>query len=48
MFSPEFMKFLINYQKEEFTPEPSKKAVYFRRPRRGSKKLAAVYIPVIK
>ena len=48
MFSPEFMKYLINYQKDEFTPEPTKKEVYFKPPRRGRKRLATVILPVIK
>lgn len=30
MFSPEFMKYLINYQKSEFTPEETKKEIKFR------------------
>ncbi len=29
MFSPEFMKFLINYQKPEYTPIPDKKEIKF-------------------
>ena len=45
MFSPEFMKFLINYQKEEFTPEPAQKVIYLKKPRRGKKIFAEV--PVI-
>lgn len=48
MFSPEFMKFLINYQKDEFTPEQTKKEVYFKTPRRGTKKLAKVTVTVNK
>ncbi len=46
MFSPEFMKFLINYQKSEFTPEPTKKEVYFK-PKRGRKVLADVVLTVL-
>ncbi len=46
MYSPEFMKFLINYQKEEFTPEPTKKEVYFKTPKRGTKKTVKVVLPV--
>lgn len=46
MFSPEFMKFLINYQKSEFAPEPSKKEIYFK-PRRGRKVLANVILAVL-
>ena len=30
MFSPEFMKFLINYQKPEFTPVSTKKEIKFK------------------
>lgn len=30
MFSPEFMKYLINYQKSEFTPEETKKEIKFK------------------
>lgn len=29
MFSPELMKFLINYQKPEYTPIPDKKEIKF-------------------
>ena len=29
MFSPEFMKFLINYQKPEYTPISDKKEIKF-------------------
>ncbi len=47
MYSPEFMKFLINYQKDEFTPEPTQKVVYFKKPRRGRKILATVVLPVL-
>ena len=46
MFSPEFMKFLINYQKDEFTPEPAKKEVYFKNNKRGTKKLAKIILTV--
>ncbi len=45
MFSPEFMKFLINYQKSEFAPEPTKKELYFK-PKRGRKVLAEVILTV--
>lgn len=30
MFSPEFMKYLINYQKSEFAPEETKKEIKFK------------------
>lgn len=46
MFSPEFMKFLINYQKDEFTPEPTKREVYFKPPQRGRKQLAELFVTV--
>ena len=46
MFSPEFMKFLITSQKDEFTPEPTKKEVYFKNGRRGTKKVAKVVLTV--
>lgn len=45
MFSPEFMKFLINYQKSDFTPQETKKEIEFDN-RRGGKKLAEVFVPV--
>ena len=44
MFSPEFMKFLINYQKSEFAPENTKKEILFKSNRSG--KFAKVYITV--
>lgn len=31
MFSPEFMKFLINYQKPEYTPISGKKEIKFNK-----------------
>ncbi len=31
MFSPEFMKFLINYQKPEYTPISDKKEIKFNK-----------------
>jgi hypothetical protein len=46
MYSPEFMKFLINYQKDQFTPEPTKKEVYFKPPRRGRKVLVTELISI--
>lgn len=30
MFSPEFMRYLINYQKSEYTPAPTKKEIKFK------------------
>ena len=47
MFSPVFMKFLINYQKDEFTPEPTKKEIPFKY-KKGGRKLADVLITVNK
>lgn len=35
MFSPEFMKYLINYQKSEFTPEKSRKEIKFKNNKSG-------------
>ncbi len=46
MFSPEFMRFLINYQKADFTPETTKKVIYFNKPNRGYKRLASVILTV--
>ncbi len=46
MFSPEFMKYLINYQKSEFTPENSKKEIRFKNNKSG--KLADIYITINK
>ena len=40
MFSPEFMRYLINYQKSEFTPEETKKEIKFKN--NGGGKLAEV------
>lgn len=44
MFSPEFMRYLINYQKSEFEPENTKKEIKFKNSRSG--KFAKVYITV--
>ncbi len=30
MYSPEFMKYLINYQKSEFTPKDTKREIKFK------------------
>lgn len=46
MFSPEFMKYLINYQKSEFTPCDTKKEIKFKD--RKSGKLAEIYALVTK
>lgn len=46
MFSPEFMKYLINYQKSEFTPEPTKKEIKFKNPSKGRKILATITLLV--
>ena len=41
MFSPEFMRFLINYQKSEFIPQETKKEIRFKKSRG---KLAEVFV----
>ncbi len=46
MFSPEFMRFLINYQKSDFAPEKTKKEIPLKINKRG--KLAWVDILVTK
>ena len=46
MFSPQFMKYLINYQKSEFTPEETKKEIKFKNDKSG--KLAEIYITISK
>jgi hypothetical protein len=46
MFSPEFMKYLINYQKAEFTPENTKKEIKFKNNKTG--KLAEVFAVITK
>ncbi len=46
MFSPEFMKYLINYQKSEFTPQDTKKEIKFKNNKSG--KLAEVFVTVGK
>lgn len=46
MFSPEFMKYLINYQKSEFTPEDTKKEIRFKNNKSG--KLAEILAVVNK
>ena len=46
MFSPEFMKYLINYQKSEFTPQDTKKEIKFKNNRSG--KLAEILAVVMK
>ena len=45
MFSPEFMKYLINYQKDDFKPE-EKNEIHFKN--KGNGKLAEVLITVKK
>ncbi len=45
MFSPEFMKFLINYQKDEFTPQQEKKEINFKYGK-GGNRLAEILITV--
>lgn len=46
MFSPEFMRYLINYQKSEFTPQDTKKEIKFKNNKSG--KLAEVLAVVLK
>ena len=46
MFSPEFMRYLINYQKSEFTPEKTKKEIKFKSNKSG--KLAEVFAIINK
>lgn len=46
MFSPEFMKYLINYQKSEFAPEETKKEIKFKD--NGSGKLAEILAVINK
>lgn len=46
MFSPEFMKYLINYQKSEFMPVETKKEIKFKS--RKSGRLAEIYALVMK
>ena len=41
MFSQEYMRFLINYQKSEFAPEETKKEIKFKK---DGGKLAEVLI----
>ena len=41
MFSPEFMRFLINYQKSKFAPEETKKK---KKKKKDGGKLAEVLI----
>ena len=47
MFSLEFMKFLINYQKSDLAPQETKKEIEFD-DKRGGRKLAEVYVIVNK
>lgn len=42
MFSPEFMRYLINYQKSDFSPSKSKKEIRFKNNKGG--KLAEVFV----
>lgn len=46
MFSPEFMKYLINYQKSDFKPEDTKKQIRFKN--NGSGKLADILVIINK
>lgn len=44
MFSPEMMKFLINYQKDDFKPEKEKREINFKDSDKGE--LAKVYLTI--
>jgi len=44
MFSPEFMRYLINYQKSDFTPEDTKKEIRFKNNKSG--KLADILVTI--
>ena len=46
MFSPDFMRFLIDYQKKDFTPEKTQKEVKFKNNNTG--KLAEIYALINK
>lgn len=46
MFSPEFMRYLINYQKNDFKPEDTKKEIRFKSQKGG--KLAELFLTVNK
>ena len=46
MFSPEFMKYLINYQKSDFKPEKSSKEIRFKNNKSG--KLADILLVINK
>ena len=44
MFSPEFMKYLINYQKDDFKPEETKKEISFKDKKGG--RLAEIFLTI--
>ena len=44
MFSPELMKFLINYQKDDFKPVESKKEIPFDT--KHGKRLAEIFLTI--
>lgn len=46
MFSPEMMKFIINYQKDDFKPEKEKREINFKDGDKGE--LAKVYLTINK
>ena len=46
MFSPEFMKYLINYQKSDFAPEKTEKEIKFKNNKSG--KLAEIFVTLNK
>lgn len=46
MFSPEFMKYLINYQKNDFKPEETQKEINFKDSKGG--RLAEIFLTLNK
>lgn len=46
MFSPEFMRYLINYQKDDFKPEETRKEIRFKSRKGG--RLAEIFLTVNK
>lgn len=47
MYSDEFMRFLFNYQKDDFKPEETKKEIRFKDDTRG-KRLAEIFLTINK
>lgn len=46
MYSKEFMKYLMNYQKEDFKPQETKKEIHFKSSKTG--RLAEIVLTVKK